>query len=423
MVTHCRRLAGAGVALVALLAAGARAESPSLLSGMPPEVLSLRDRMLDRSEYSSLADRWRQYAESHPESAVALVMRSRAMRYADEGDRAGRAALVRKANALDPSCPEALEALAAMAMGEDGSVPPDEARALAERAVELAPDWPRPHFTLWSLAMADGDAPAAAAHAAALVDKGGIPSPLLDFGHNLLVSADENAVVFTNGDNDTYPPCALQAKTGLRTDVRVANLSLLNVLGYAIQVLGDGPLSGPEIRELYDSWEHHGRGTGTMFSTRLVDRVVEKVRAGEWTSPVYFAVTVADPVLLSVPQKMRVEGLLWRVLPEPGSGAGAGEPEIEYAKSLRLIRDELRLESATDVAFPWERRSSVRKLMTNYPALMRIVATAAAERGDLGAFRDVTDRALRILAFHGDRETEKALREYRREIDPEARGT
>ncbi len=95
----------------------------------------------------------------------------------------------------------------------------------------------------------------------------------IEVAKNYLNSCDKNAILFTNGDNDTFPLWYAQEVEGVRTDIKVVNLSLFNTAWYIDQM----KRASYEAPPIPSSLEHDDYRTGTRDYTPINERIKEHV--------------------------------------------------------------------------------------------------------------------------------------------------
>ncbi len=101
-----------------------------------------------------------------------------------------------------------------------------------------------------------------------------------DFGGNYLKTCAKDAVIFTNGDNDTFPLWYNQEVEGVRTDMRVCNLSYLQTDWYIDQMKSKAYESDPlPISFTHDQYVQGNRDVVYLINDPRIKGSVELKKA------------------------------------------------------------------------------------------------------------------------------------------------
>jgi hypothetical protein len=173
---------------------------------------------------------------------------------------------------------------------------------------------------------------------------------------DLLEPLPPDAILFTNGDNDSFPLYYLQQVEHVRTDVLVVNLPLLYV-----------PSRQRRIQQADTAFAH------VRFGPHPESDLLE---ANRFRRPVYVAVTVAPEAWPALQHDLVCEGLSSRMLP-PGSPV-RDDSALERFVHERLPRAGLR--DRRQVIEP-----EMEQMLANYAYTGTQLAEARMRRADMHA--------------------------------------
>ncbi len=200
-----------------------------------------------------------------------------------------------------------------------------------------------------------------------------------DYAYNMLTPLEPNAIVMTNGDNDTFPLWYIQEVEGVRKDVRVVNLSLLNTPWYIKQLRDQEPtvpfsLTNAQLDAIQP---YQDEKTGKVIWVKD-QAVADMMKVNQWKRPVYLAVTV--PEQLGYEKNLVLEGLVFRVSPHE-----TADHAVDARRTLHNLYSVFRYGGLLDKNRDYDRSvykdDNAYKLVQNYSAAHVQVAYQLQQAG------------------------------------------
>jgi hypothetical protein len=129
-----------------------------------------------------------------------------------------------------------------------------------------------------------------------------ISSGILAYNYNVLNTLEDNAIIFTNGDNDTYPLWMLQYALGFKKEVFVININLIRIEAYRTKLFAENKI--PAFDE-----ENFKKDNKTVadYPQAFIKHIINNTKR-----PVYMASTLAPEYYSEYEKNLYLTGLALR---------------------------------------------------------------------------------------------------------------
>lgn len=327
----------------------------------PMEVHPITEVVHENEWYLQQVNAWKLKTEAEPENAFAWYNRYKAMRYADFPrifqDSLYKQEVARMVADMGRHIPETFEYcyIRNWNAHED-----EDALTWLQKAHAIDPTRPEVYSGFLTRFEMEGDWNKKSDYARQWYATQSMAPSLLYLANNMLESVDRNGILFTHGDNDTYPLWVLQEARQIRPDVTVINLSLASNRTYFLKLIDHRHIriDLEEIERVFDQLPYDRKRSWMI-------RHLEQMNPDR---PVYIALTVGNKNLTELEDQLWCTGLANRFTTQKIDNIALLRRNMEQ----RMLLDHLQFQPYTE-SFPYEQglaQSTVAVYLTPFLTLV-----------------------------------------------------
>jgi len=167
-----------------------------------------------------------------------------------------------------------------------------------------------------------------------MFEAGDASAGLLFYNYNVMAGTKPNAIIFTVGDNDTYPIWILQSQ-GIRKDITVLNLSLLHLDEYRNRIFKELGVDNLDM-----DYSKADKDPNAWSEKRFKQEIIRHVAANKKNYPVYIAVTVSggcNDYFQSIEDNLYLTGLTYEFSKKPIDNMAIMKRNFEQQYALDYI--------------------------------------------------------------------------------------